>query len=78
MSIIVPVIWCAIIYWMIKLNDHEVHYILFFFFISILLSFCGDSLGLLTGAAFSDPKVAISLLPLIVLPFLLFAGFFAN
>ena len=32
----------------------------------------------MVGSAFSDSKVAIGLLPLLILPFMLFSGFYAN
>ena len=33
-----------------------------------MLSLCGNSLGLLGGSAFSDPKVAMGILPMLMLP----------
>lgn len=44
----------------------------------MLISFVGNSLGLLCGSAFSDPKVASGMMPVFIMPFMLFAGFFSN
>jgi ABC-type multidrug transport system permease subunit len=76
--IFAPVVWAMIIYWMIELNDDSAGNILFFIFVCILQSFCGNSLGLLGGSAFPDPKIAMGLLPILMLPFMLFAGFYSN
>lgn len=43
-----------------------------------MLSLTANSLGLMAGSAFSDPKVASGIVPLFIMPFMLFAGFFAN
>lgn len=43
-----------------------------------LCSFAGNSFGLLASSFFSDPKVASGLVPLIVLPLMLFSGFYKN
>jgi hypothetical protein len=47
-------------------------------FIYVLLSLCGNSIGLWAGCIFNDPKVATSLMPLFVMPIVLFSGFFKN
>lgn len=49
-----------------------------FFFTLFLCGLAGNSFGLLTGSFFSDAKVASGLLPLIVLPLMLFSGFYKN
>lgn len=49
-----------------------------FFFISFLCGLAGNSFGLLVGSFFSDAKVASGILPLIVLPLMLFSGFYKN
>lgn len=49
-----------------------------YFFINILLSQTGNSLGLLVGSAFSDAKIAMGMTPPFMMIFMLFAGFFAN
>lgn len=35
-------------------------------------------MGLLMGSAFNDPKVATALAPMVMMPFMIFAGFYIN
>lgn len=43
-----------------------------------LMSFCGSALGLLIGSVILDPKSVSAVVPIIILPFTLFSGFFKN
>jgi ATP-binding cassette subfamily G (WHITE) protein 2 len=42
------------------------------------VSFAGNSLGLLIGSLVSDAKSISAALPMVILPFILFSGFFKN
>lgn len=66
-----------IIYWMIGLNSTAGHFFLFYL-VAFLCKTAGSSYGLLVGSFFSDAKVASGLLPLIILPLMLFSGFYKN
>jgi ABC-type multidrug transport system permease subunit len=44
----------------------------------ILQSVGGNALGLLAGSSFSDPKVAMAVAPLFLLPLMIFAGYYLN
>jgi len=46
--------------------------------IFILMSFNGASLGLLLGSVILDPKSVSAVVPIFILPIILFAGFFKN
>lgn len=48
------------------------------YFIFILMSLCGSSLGLLIGSVVLDAKSISSFIPLITMPIILFSGFFKN
>lgn len=52
----------------------------FFIFVGIAISlYCaGGGFGLLIGSAVSNKQVAVSLTPIVIIPFMLFAGFFVN
>ena len=63
---------------MIGLNAEEGGYVVSHIFIAILLSLCGNSLGLMAGCAFNDIKVATSIVPMVLMPLIIFSGFFAN
>jgi len=52
----------------------------FFIFmaIMIIMSFTGVSVGYLVGTLFHDANTAMSMMPLFVVPFMLFSGFYKN
>lgn len=54
------------------------HIVVLHLFIYSLLSLCGNSLGLMGGCMFKDVKVAAGVVPMIIMPLVLFSGFFKN
>lgn len=64
-------------YWMIGLSN-TVGQFFTFYLIVFLLSFAGNSLGLLLGSAISDAKLVPIVIPIFILPFVLFGGFYKN
>ena len=44
----------------------------------ILLALAGHSVGLMAGCMFKDVKTASGLLPMILMPLVLFSGFYSN
>ncbi|KAL4512209.1 hypothetical protein ABPG72_005211 [Tetrahymena utriculariae] len=77
-SIVFPFISSCIAYWMIGLNNDNAGKFFFFAFVVILQSIVGLGIGYLGGSAFSDAKLAIAVTPLMIMPFMLFAGFYKN
>ena len=73
-----PILFGVCIYWAVGLNTHDSEKPLVFLLITILVSLCGVSLGLLAGCIFSDVQVAVSAAPMCVIPFMLFGGFLTN
>lgn len=63
---------------MIGLNSKDGGVVVTHIFIAILTCLNGNSMGLMAGCAFNDIKVATSIVPLILLPLIIFSGFFAN
>lgn len=49
-----------------------------FLVVLILVSNVGSAMGMLLGTAASDASVAISLVPVTLIPFMIFSGFFIN
>ena len=49
-----------------------------FYLIFFLVGFAGNSLGLLIGSAVSDAKLVTVLIPISIIPFVLFSGFYKN
>jgi ABC-type multidrug transport system permease subunit len=43
-----------------------------------LIAFCGSSLGLLLGSVILDAKSVSAIMPIVILPFVLFSGFYKN
>jgi len=68
----------AISYWMIGLNNQEPYRFFMFLLALELTSFAGGSLGLMLGCIFPNPEMAVSLAPIVVVPFMLFGGFYIN
>lgn len=75
--VIGPILNALIVYWMIKLHTGASYFFLFFL-ISFLCTLAGNSFGLLVSSFFTDAKVASGMLPMIVLPLMLFSGFYKN
>jgi ABC-type multidrug transport system permease subunit len=48
------------------------------FLIFCLLSLAGNSIGLIGGCMFKDVKVASGVLPIFIMPLVLFSGFYQN
>jgi hypothetical protein len=63
---------------MVGLNTEDGGRVIAHIFISILTCLNGNSIGLMAGCAFNDIKVATSIVPLVLLPLIIFSGFFAN
>ena len=63
---------------MIDLNYLTADIVIVNIFICILLGICGNSCGLMAGTIFKDSKVATSIVPVVIMPIVLFSGFWAN
>jgi ABC-type multidrug transport system permease subunit len=70
-------IFSLIAYWMMSFSSTPQQFFLFFF-INFICSLAGNSFGLMVGSLFSDPKVASGIMPLMILPLMLFSGFYKN
>lgn len=75
--VLIPLVMQLIFYWMVDFGG-TVGSFFTFYFIFFLLSLSGSSLGLLLGSMISDAKVVSLLVPVMILPFVLFSGFFKN
>lgn len=71
---------------MVNLNHKSADIVVINIIICILLGMSGNSfgidyinyLGLMTGCMFKDVKSATGFLPVVLMPFVLFSGFYAN
>lgn len=76
--VLLPILFSVIIYWMVGFNDSESEIVFVFIFLTMLSSLNGNALGLVTGSAFSTVKQATAMMPLLLLPMMLFGGLFKN
>lgn len=75
--ILIPLLMSVIMYWMVGLANTAGQFFIFYL-VFFLISFAGNSLGLLLGSAISDAKLITVLMPIVILPFVLFSGFYKN
>jgi len=75
--IIMPFILNTILYFFIGLSQTAEQYF-FFYFITFLVNLCGSSLGLLIGSMMQDVKSVSAVVPILLIPFVLFSGLFKN
>ena len=64
-------------YWFVGLSS-TVSQFFTFYLIAYLISFAGMSLGFLLGTLISDTKSVSIVTPFLIVPLILFAGFFKN
>ncbi|KNE59398.1 hypothetical protein AMAG_03681 [Allomyces macrogynus ATCC 38327] len=76
-QIIMPWIMISIMYWMIGLqNDVSKYFIATG--LTVLMAQCGTAIGMLAACAFNELSVALAIVPVILLPLMLFSGLFVN
>lgn len=75
---LVPLIFSCITYWMTGLNDSKASNFFTFFLVLFVLALTGNSVGLLAGCAFPEQKATPGIMPMILMPLMLFSGFFSN
>lgn len=76
-SIMTPVIFGSIVYYLIGFNPAFENFV-FFLIILILIYNASSGYSLIISASFSDKQLAVTLTPVLIIPFMLFAGFFVS
>ena len=76
-ALIFPMLQSLILYWFVGLSSTPQQFFIFFLII-LLINFNGMSLGLLLGSVVHDMKSVSSITPALLLPLLVFSGFFKN
>lgn len=74
-SIMMPSIFGCIVYFSVGLNPMAGHFFLFLL-ILILIYNASSGYSLVISCTFSDKQLAVTLTPVLIIPFMLFAGFF--
>ena len=76
-SIMTPVIFGCIVYYAIGFNPDFGTFIVFLV-ILVLIYNASSGYSLIISASFSDKQLAVTLTPVLIIPFMLFAGFFVS
>lgn len=74
-SIMTPAIFGAMVYYPIGLHA-AVSYYLVFIAILVVIYNASSGYSLIISTSFSDKQLAVTLTPVLIIPFMLFAGFF--
>jgi hypothetical protein len=74
-SIITPSIFGCIVYFSVGLNPNPGNFFLFLLTL-ILIYNASSGYSLIISSSFSDKQLAVTLTPVLIIPFMLFAGFF--
>lgn len=77
LRIVMPWIMATIVYWMVGLQAHASNYFIFAGTL-VLLDIVGTALGMCFATIFPSLPVALAASPMIMLPLMLFSGFFLN
>jgi ATP-binding cassette subfamily G (WHITE) protein 1 len=77
-AILTPTIFGCIVYFLIGLNTLTIEIFLIFLLTLILIYNASSGYSLIISASFSDKQLAVTLTPVLIIPFMLFAGFFVS
>jgi len=75
--IILPLLYTLIFYWMVNLSQTAKQFFICYLAL-FLISLAGNSLGLFLGSIINSAKSISIVLATIILPVILFSGFFKN
>jgi ABC-type multidrug transport system ATPase subunit len=76
-SLLTPVVFGSIVYYIIGLNDAEWKFLTFLGILFLIYN-AASGYSLIIGTMFSDKQLAVTLTPVLIIPFMLFAGFFVS
>lgn len=76
-SLMTPVLFGAIVYYAIGYTSFFSTFVLFLLCL-ILIYNASSGYSLIISAGFSDKQLAVTLTPVLIIPFMLFAGFFVS
>eukprot|EP00826_Nyctotherus_ovalis_P043499 TRINITY_DN4589_c0_g1_i2.p3 TRINITY_DN4589_c0_g1~~TRINITY_DN4589_c0_g1_i2.p3 ORF type:complete len:178 (+),score=32.43 TRINITY_DN4589_c0_g1_i2:1673-2206(+) len=76
-QLLIPILFSLIVFWAVGFRRSVEMYFLFLAGL-MLLVFFGNSLGILLSSMFSNVRSAFTLLPIVIIPMQLFAGYMSN
>lgn len=72
-----PLLFSCIAYYMVGLQASASHFFIFYLTIWFINN-VSTSMGIFLGTAFPNGEVAVAVSPVVIMPFMLFGGFFVN
>jgi len=80
--IVAPLILSLLVYWTVGLDNQADKFFIFcknYLVLGlVLMQFAGCGYGYIAGAIVNSTQAAMAIAPLLITPFLMFGGFFAN
>jgi len=76
-KIVFPIIGGSLLYWIIGYQDVAVKY-LTMILIMLILENCGTALGIFVASFFEDIAIALAIVPMLLMPLMVFSGFIVN
>jgi len=76
-KIVFPIIGGTIIYWVIGFQDVASKYVIMVVTM-VILENCGTALGIFVASFFAEIAVALAVVPMLLMPLMIFSGFFVN
>jgi hypothetical protein len=73
-----PFFYSVLVYWTIGANTSTFSRFLIFLTNYVLLFLAGDSMGILLGSLFNDPRLAMAVFPAIYTPYIITGGFLST
>jgi ATP-binding cassette subfamily G (WHITE) protein 1 len=77
-SFLTPTIFGSIVYFAVGLNQEKAYKFPVFLLILFIIYNASAGYALILGTIFADKQLAVTLTPVLIIPFMLFAGFFVN
>jgi ABC-type multidrug transport system permease subunit len=75
--IIQPMVWAIVVYFGVGFTQTAKQFF-YFYLILFLLSLSSSSLGMFVSSLFNQQETALAVAPVILMPILMFSGFFSN
>jgi len=76
-KILFPFIGGTILYWLIGFQNNAGKWLIMTV-VMMILENCGTALGILVASFFADIAVALAVVPMLLMPLMIFSGFFVN
>ncbi|KAK9718466.1 hypothetical protein K7432_005480 [Basidiobolus ranarum] len=76
-NLFIPVIFSTITYWMIGYQTDAGKFFIYML-VNVVMSLVGSAIGMFIASLFKQLQVALAVVPLIVLPLMMFGGLFLN